>query len=73
MKNRSYAKNRFCGKADIVEIDANQNDTSVILASIPAQNIYRNIHVKFIVDLIKKELKQVVFMQLHIMTLIKFM
>ncbi|KAH9865952.1 hypothetical protein IAQ61_008543 [Plenodomus lingam] len=46
-------------KADIVEIDGNQKDTSVILASIPDQNIYRNIDVKSNIDLIKKELKEV--------------
>lgn len=42
-----------------MEIDENQKDTSAILASIPAQNIYRYIHVKSTVDLIKKELKEV--------------
>ena len=44
-------------KADLVEIDVNQKDTSVILASIPAQSTYRNIHVKSTIDLIKKNLK----------------
>ena len=44
-------------EADLVEIDVDQKDTSVILASIPTQKTYKNIDVQSTTDLIKKELK----------------